>query len=155
MALQPPRRRFFLLIASPLTATAGCLDSVGDTESATEPPLSASPAETRTETRTDVQFTLWNRDTELHTISLTVTTDGESVVEQSRELSSQTSVDVLEALKRNGTYTVTAQTETGAKTTVTVENLCAKNEYLQVEVDDEETVTIVRKAQTVDPNATC
>lgn len=155
MALQPSRRQFLLLITSTLTATAGCLDSVSDTESTTEPPPSDSPAETRTETRTDVQFTLWNRDDELHTISLIVTTDGESVVEQSREVSSQTSVDVLEALTQNGTYTVTAQIETGAKTTVTVESLCAKSEYLQIQVDDEETVTAVRKTQTVDPEPTC
>ncbi|MFC6826478.1 hypothetical protein [Halopelagius fulvigenes] len=155
MPLRPSRRQSILLITSALSATAGCLDSSSDTESTNESPTSASPAETPLETRTDVQFTLWNRDDELHTISLIVTTGGEQVVEQSRELSSHTSVDVFEALKQNGTYTVTAQIETGAKTTVRVEDLCAKNEYLQIQVENEETVTVVRKMQTVDPQPTC
>lgn len=58
--------------------------------------------------------TIQNEDTKEHTISITITVNGETILSRTRKLKSDTTVEIPDVAAAKTTYSVSAQTESGA-----------------------------------------
>ncbi|WP_142856875.1 hypothetical protein [Salinigranum halophilum] len=101
-------------------------------------------------------FVLWNDGDERHRVGITVSRDGEVLVDERRDLGPGAAADVDNPIETQGVYSVVATVDgrERAEREWQVTN-CESVEYLQVYVEDTDAVTIRTMRQTVDPPPTC
>jgi hypothetical protein len=157
--LRVSRRRLLAVSASTACLLAGCNDRSAVTSPTSGTPTDAPEAQSRPTSRFAPHlgsFVFWNDDDERHRVTLTVSTAGDVVVDETRDLPPDTTADVENPIGTQGVYAVVARVdgERRAERTWRVER-CASVEYLQLHVDDAGGVELRTMRQTVDPPLTC
>ena len=171
------RRRYLALCTGVSALLTGCANrapeaSASESPSATDRPTStpngratepSSPTEPfPTEPPTSApaphlgRFVLWNDDEERHRVGITVSREGEVVVDETRDLGPGVSADVENPIETQGVYEIVATVdgERRAAREWRVSN-CDSIEYLQTYVGEDGEAEIRTMRQTIDPHPTC